>query len=225
MGEATTRCKWSSATTAICHHEATVAPRRSAGDRRQWWQQSTAHYRRCSCVLSAGDEISRPAIYGGGRCFCKWSSGYDREATTALITLHLVTCKKEAHRSDGNISEVFTKDTPILKLVMVLVSKRRDRALARKNYPYLNRWADPLFIDVLRGLRCSSDPIGLDSECSRRIDMLQDISDGTGTVTGDMSGVRWRIVSVVPGHYCQHVWGGVTQTMRGPLSGWCLSVV
>ncbi|GMN31431.1 hypothetical protein TIFTF001_044576 [Ficus carica] len=40
-----------------------------------------------------------------------------------------------------------------------------------------------------------------------------------------MSGVRRRIVSVVPGHYCQPVRGGVTRTVRGPLSGWCSLVV
>ncbi|GMN18842.1 hypothetical protein TIFTF001_049865 [Ficus carica] len=35
------------------------------------------------------------------------------------------------------------------------------------------RWADLLFIGVPCGLGCSGDPIGLDSECFRRVNMLQ----------------------------------------------------
>ncbi|GMN68806.1 hypothetical protein TIFTF001_037853 [Ficus carica] len=58
--------------------------------------------------------------------------------------------------------------TLMLKSVVVLVSKQRGRVLPRKNYPYLNRWADPLFIGVSRGLQCSGDPVGLNSECPRR---------------------------------------------------------
>ncbi|GMN57010.1 hypothetical protein TIFTF001_026122 [Ficus carica] len=151
-----------------------------------------------------------------------------------LVTLHLVTCKKKAPRNDGDTNEVSATCTPMLKSVMVLVSKRRGRALARKNYPNLNRWVDPLFIDVPRGLRCSGDPIGLDSEYSRQCrrkwapcqsEQATDINDGTGAVTGGVSSVRRRIVSVVPGHCCQPVRGGVTQTVRAPPSGWCSSVV
>ena len=55
--------------------------------------------------------------------------------------------------------------TPMLKSIMALVSKQRDRALTRKSYPYLNRWADPLFIGVPRGLGCLGDPVGLNFEC------------------------------------------------------------
>ncbi|GMN45250.1 hypothetical protein TIFTF001_014446 [Ficus carica] len=82
----------------------------------------------------------------------------------------------------------------MLKSVMVLVSKRRGRDLARKNYPYLNRWSDPLFIDVPRGLECSGNPIGLNSECSQRVDMFQAYrhllcQSGQTTGAGDMTSV------------------------------------
>ncbi|GMN47784.1 hypothetical protein TIFTF001_016951 [Ficus carica] len=83
MGEVAALCKWSWTMTAICFQEATIALRRSAGDRRRWWRQSTVKVTSDgSCVLFAGDEISLPVIYGG-RCFCKWSFGYDREATAS----------------------------------------------------------------------------------------------------------------------------------------------
>ena len=65
MGKATTRCKWSSATTAICNHEAIVAPRRSAGDWRQWWQQLPAMLLCVVCRwwdLTAGDLWRRPLL-------------------------------------------------------------------------------------------------------------------------------------------------------------------
>ncbi|GMN48234.1 hypothetical protein TIFTF001_017418 [Ficus carica] len=95
-----------------------------------------------------------------------------RLGQSCTVTMHLVTCKKEVPRSDGDTSGVSAKSTPMLKSVMVPVSKRRGRALTRKNCPYLNRLADPLFIDVPRRLGCSGDPIGLDFECSWRVDML-----------------------------------------------------
>ena len=63
--------------------------------------------------------------------------------------------------------------TPMLKSVMVLMSKHRGRALARKSCPYLNKWVDPLFIDVPRGSGRSGDPAGLNSECSQWVDTLQ----------------------------------------------------
>ena len=59
------------------------------------------------------------------------------------------------------------------KSITVPVSKRRDRALAMKNYSYLNRWADPIFIDIIRELGCSGDPIGLNLEYSWWVDTLQ----------------------------------------------------
>ncbi|GMN31850.1 hypothetical protein TIFTF001_003436 [Ficus carica] len=61
----------------------------------------------------------------------------------------------------------------MLKLVVVLMSKQRGRALTRKNCSYLNRWADPLFIGIFRGLECSGDLVRLNFECSRRVDMLE----------------------------------------------------
>ncbi|GMN39646.1 hypothetical protein TIFTF001_008886 [Ficus carica] len=78
-------------------------------------------------------------------------------------------------------------------------------------------------LSVPRGLGRSGDPIGLNSEYSRRGDMFQyeraaDIGDGTGAMTGGVSGVRQRTVRVAPGHCCELVQDGVTQTMRGPLS-------
>ncbi|GMN29530.1 hypothetical protein TIFTF001_002463 [Ficus carica] len=94
----------------------------------------------------------------------------DRSCT---VTLRRVTCKREAPRSDGDIGGVSVTGTPMLKSVMALRSKWRGRVLARNYCPYLNRWADPLFIDVLRGLGCSGDLIGLNSECSQQVDMLQ----------------------------------------------------
>ncbi|GMN60402.1 hypothetical protein TIFTF001_029517 [Ficus carica] len=55
-------------------------------------------------------------------------------------------------------------------------------------------------LNVLRGLGCSDDLIGLNSKCSRRVDMLQPqseqvvgIGDGIGVATGGALGVRWRI--------------------------------
>ncbi|GMN24770.1 hypothetical protein TIFTF001_045886 [Ficus carica] len=113
--------------------------------------------------------------------------------------------KKKHLRSDLDTSGVSANDTPMLKSVVVLVSKQRCRALTRKNCPYLNRWADPLFIGVPRGLGCSGDPVGLNSKCSRRVDMLQvhrhrtsnrlaprvPMAAGAGDTTGAVaSGVR-----------------------------------
>ncbi|GMN46271.1 hypothetical protein TIFTF001_015459 [Ficus carica] len=85
-----------------------------------------------------------------------------------------------------NTSGVSAYGTLMLKSVVVLVSKQRGRALARKNYPYLNRWANPLFIGVPRGLRCSGDSVGLNSECSRQVDMLQ---SGQAAGAGDRTGI------------------------------------
>ncbi|GMN20356.1 hypothetical protein TIFTF001_045322 [Ficus carica] len=107
-----------------------------------------------------------------------------------IVTLHLVTCKKETPRSDGDTSRVSVKDTPMLKSIMLLVN-------------------------VLSGLGYSCDSIELNSESSRRVDMLQsewatNIGDGTSAITGGMSGVKRGIVSVVPGHCCQPVLGDVT---------------
>ena len=65
------------------------------------------------------------------------------------------------------------KGTSMLKSVVVLMSKQRGRVLARKNYLYLNKWVDPLFIDVLHRPGCSGDSDGLNFECSRWVDMLQ----------------------------------------------------
>ncbi|GMN59818.1 hypothetical protein TIFTF001_028903 [Ficus carica] len=113
----------------------------------------------------------------------------------------------------------------MLKSVMALMSKWKDRVLARNNCPYLNRRADALFINGPLGLGCSGDSIGLNSECSRRVDMLQasagtsrhspneqavDIGDGTGAATGGVSSVRWRLLSVGPGHRHQLIRGGYT---------------
>ncbi|GMN66724.1 hypothetical protein TIFTF001_035778 [Ficus carica] len=105
------------------------------------------------------------------------SDGKDVVAGKALLApkfaLCLVAYKKEAARSNGDTDGVFVMGTPMLKSVMSLVSKQRGRALPRKSYPYLNRWADPLFIGIPRGHGCSGDPVGLNSECPRRVDMLQ----------------------------------------------------
>ncbi|GMN68591.1 hypothetical protein TIFTF001_037649 [Ficus carica] len=121
----------------------------------------------------------------------------------------------------------------MLKSVIALMSKQRGRALARINYPYLNRWADPLFIGVPRGLRCSGDPIGLNSEYSRRVDMLQvhrhrdeysvSLAKRREPATGQaqqqvVSGVRWWMWSIVSGYCCQSVRGGMTQAVRDPQS-------
>ncbi|GMN30468.1 hypothetical protein TIFTF001_002807 [Ficus carica] len=76
--------------------------------------------------------------------------------------------KKKHLGSDLDTNRVFANGIPILKSVVVLVSKQRGRALTRKNCSYLNKWTDPLFIGVFRGLRCSGDLIGLNSECSLR---------------------------------------------------------
>ncbi|GMN58041.1 hypothetical protein TIFTF001_027134 [Ficus carica] len=88
---------------------------------------------------------------------------------------------------------------------------------------------------VPRGLRCSGDPVGLNTKCSRWGDMLQvrrhrwpnrrmprvrslaaDIGDRIGAVTSGMSGVRRRIAGVGPGHYCQIVQNDVAWTIVGP---------
>ncbi|GMN61517.1 hypothetical protein TIFTF001_030608 [Ficus carica] len=61
----------------------------------------------------------------------------------------------------------------MLKSAMALMSKQRSRALARKSCPYLNKWANPVFIGIPFELGCSGDPVGLNSECYRRVDMLQ----------------------------------------------------
>ncbi|GMN23734.1 hypothetical protein TIFTF001_051326 [Ficus carica] len=80
----------------------------------------------------------------------------------------------------------------MLKSVMALVSKQRGKALARKIFPYMNKWADPLFISVPYRLGCSSDLVGLNSECPLRVYIFESgqaakAGDRTGTVA---SGVR-----------------------------------
>ncbi|GMN52747.1 hypothetical protein TIFTF001_021889 [Ficus carica] len=81
--------------------------------------------------------------------------------------------------------------------------------------------------DVIREFGFSGDPIGLNTECFRRVDTPQcqfelatDIDNGTGAVTSGVSGVRRRIVTVAPRQGCQLVQGGVTRTVRGPRSKW-----
>ena len=93
----------------------------------------------------------------------------DRSCT---VTLHLITCKKEAPRNDEGTGEMSVKGALILKSVIVLVSKWRGRVLIRKNCLYLNRWANPPFINFLCELGCSGDPIGLNPECSQQVNML-----------------------------------------------------
>ncbi|GMN60300.1 hypothetical protein TIFTF001_029388 [Ficus carica] len=46
---------------------------------------------------------------------------------------------------------------------------------------------------------------------------LMDIGNGTGAVTGGVSGVRWRTVRVMLGHCCQPVRDNVTQAIEGPI--------
>ncbi|GMN66625.1 hypothetical protein TIFTF001_035684 [Ficus carica] len=128
-----------------------------------------------------------------------------RRGRPCTVSLHLVTCKKEAPQSDGDTSGVSANGTLMLKSVVVLVSKQRGRALARKNCPYLNRWADPLFIGVPHGLGCLGDPVRLNSECSMR-----------GTQ---------RHASVGRGdEYCL-VRGDMTRAIRDPQSRRCSAVV
>ena len=74
------------------------------------------------------------------------------------------------------------KDTPILKSVMALMSKQRSRALARKNCPYLNGRANPLFVGIPYWSGYSDDPDGLYSEWCRRVDMLWAYGHRTSTV-------------------------------------------
>ena len=56
------------------------------------------------------------------------------------------------------------KGTLLLKLVITLMSKQRSKALAMKNCLYLNGLANPLFIGVPYGSRCSGDSDGLYSD-------------------------------------------------------------
>ncbi|GMN58961.1 hypothetical protein TIFTF001_028060 [Ficus carica] len=82
-------------------------------------------------------------------------------------------------------------------------------------------WADPLFISILRGLGCSGDPIGLDSECSRRVNMLQghmyrgrhhvSLTRRRRPALGANAGVRTDPVAV--------------RTIRGHEHGWSTVVV
>ncbi|GMN53243.1 hypothetical protein TIFTF001_022391 [Ficus carica] len=96
-----------------------------------------------------------------------------RTHQSVLAMEKIVPKDKESSRSNGDTDGVSVTNTPMLKSKVVLVSKQRGRVLARKNCPYLNKWANPLFIDILHGLGCSGDPVGLNSECPRQVDMLQ----------------------------------------------------
>ena len=88
------------------------------------------------------------------------------------VTLLLIACKRKALRNNGDTGGVSTTSTPILKSVMVLMSKQRGRGLARKSCLYLNRWVDPLFLVIPRGPGHLGDLDGLNSECSRWVDMF-----------------------------------------------------
>ncbi|GMN40332.1 hypothetical protein TIFTF001_009556 [Ficus carica] len=91
-----------------------------------------------------------PKISGTTSDVIAWS---DQSCT---VTLRRVTCKREAPRSDGDTGGVSATGTSILKSVRVLLSKWRGRVLVRKLFiPELV--ADPLFIDVPRGLGHSGD--------------------------------------------------------------------
>ncbi|GMN47734.1 hypothetical protein TIFTF001_016912 [Ficus carica] len=90
--------------------------------------------------------------------------------------------KRKHLGSDLDTSRVSVNDTLLFKSVVILVSKQRDRALARKNCLYLNKWADPLFIGIPCGHGCSGDLVELNSGCSRWVDMLQ--TTGAGDRTG-----------------------------------------
>ena len=81
--------------------------------------------------------------------------------------------------------------TPLFKLVMVLVSKQRGRALVRKSYSYLNRWTDLLFIGVPCGFGCLGDLVRLNSEYPRRVDSFR--------CTGTVHPIGWRHVSLWSG--------------------------
>ncbi|GMN34526.1 hypothetical protein TIFTF001_004743 [Ficus carica] len=99
----------------------------------------------------------------------------------------------EAPESDGDTGRVSATGTPMLKSVIILMSKQRDRVLTMKKCPYLNEWADPIFKDVIRGLGHSGDPIGSSPWCSWRPQSEQaaEVSDGIGAVAG--SDVKRRI--------------------------------
>ncbi|GMN61192.1 hypothetical protein TIFTF001_030276 [Ficus carica] len=106
------------------------------------------------CVVLA--QLTDVGVVG---CFVSWSEqGYrvprcpgwlarlwvSCSRVSGRVTLHLVTCKKKAHRSDGDTNGVFAKGTPMLKSVMILSFSAG-----------------------------SGDSIGLNSKCSRQVDMLQ----------------------------------------------------
>ena len=55
---------------------------------------------------------------------------------SCTITLRLVTCKKKAPRSDGDIDEASVMGIPMLKSVMTLMSKWRGRVLTKNNCLY-----------------------------------------------------------------------------------------
>lgn len=93
----------------------------------------------------------------------------DRPCT---VIIYLVTCKKEVSRSNGDTNEVSANDILLLKLVVVLVSKQRDRVLVKKDYPYLSGLANSVFIDVPWRAQEFSGPIGLNSECPRWVNMF-----------------------------------------------------
>ncbi|GMN62787.1 hypothetical protein TIFTF001_031861 [Ficus carica] len=139
---------------------------------------------------------------------------YDRPCT---VTLHLITYEKEAPPSDMDTNEVSTNGTPMLKLVVVLVSKQRGRALARKNYPYLSGLANPVFIGVLRELGHRTS-----NRLAPRVPMAAEAGDRIGTVAGDVRRWMWSVVSR---YCCQPVRGGMTRAVRDPHSRWCSTVV
>ncbi|GMN66717.1 hypothetical protein TIFTF001_035779 [Ficus carica] len=107
--------------------------------------------------------------------------GLSLEVTHICFSLYVwLPAKGKQLEVMGTPVGVSATGTPMFKSVMALVSKQRGRALIRKSCSYLNRWADPLFISVPRELGCSGDPVGLNSECPRRVVMLQASIDTGG---------------------------------------------
>ncbi|GMN32072.1 hypothetical protein TIFTF001_050770, partial [Ficus carica] len=107
----------------------------------------------------------------------------------------------------------------MLKSVVVLVSKQRGKTLARKNCLYLNKWADPLFICILRGLGCSGDLVELNSECPQRVDMLSSVQTPAHRVS--LARRRRSVPGARVGARIDSVAGGVLGVRRR----WAASVV